>query len=328
MNQYILTIMSKLLAYNDSAGVTNNPKQRAFDHTRNVFNISISKPFSENRSVAPGSSLTLFDGTKSTGLVAASSTLALSLLSAQDSVYALEVTAGPSGFRTARAVSGVTSCSVSINNNALAVFDFTGASMGAVQVGDIMKIAGAVTYDTGPFAFSGANSGTWNVIGVSGTKISATRLVGEMFSGVAEVVAAVGAGDVQFYSSSGVQKGDKFYISALFSVVSQKAYEVLEAEPDRILFVSAQPLPEETGLVYTANAITVYDNLKRLVYIEVDQNSEIRLNGDSGSSILVSPIEAGNKDLVGWFHKFGPTWKCEILNRSVNPLNVYIVSGE
>jgi hypothetical protein len=272
--------------------------------------------------------MTLFDGTKSTGLVVASSILSLSLLSAQDSVYAIKVTAGPYGFRTPRSVSGIASCLVAINNNALATFDFTGATLISVQVGDTMRISGVSLYDTGSFAFNSVNSGLWVVIGIAGAKISATRLAGEMFAGVTEAVAAVAASDVEFYSAAGVQKGDKFFISSLFSQVSRRSYEVLDVKPDQLLFVSTQPIPEESGLAYTANALTVYDTIKRLVYIEADQDAEVRLNGDGGSSVLVSPLEPGNKSMVGWFHKFGPTWKCEVVNRSVNPLNVYLISGE
>lgn len=328
MDQHILTVMNKLLAYNDSVGVTNNPKQRAFDFTRSLSNISISKPLSEYKVVPAGSQYTAFDGTKASGLVAGSSVVSIKLESGSDSMYSLNVTSGPYGFRTARSVSGISGCNVAVNNGALATFDFTGATLTSVQVGDIMRISGETGYDTGPFAFSPLNSGVWVVLGVQGTVVSASRLPGESFSGVVEAVPAAAPSDVSFYSQSGVQKGDKFFVSALFSTVSRRAYQVFDAKPDRLLFTSSQPLPEESGLTYTSGAVTVYDSIKRLVYIEVDQDAEVRFNGDIGSSVLVSPIEAGNKDLIGFLHKFGPTWKCEIVNRSVNPMNVAIMSGE
>lgn len=237
MNQHILTILNQLLAYSDSEGVTNNPKQRAFDHSRRIYNIPISQPFSEFRTIAPGSSSVLFDGTKNIGLIAAMSVLQMKLVSAEDSMYAIQVTSGPSNFRTKRSVDGIASCTVTVNNNALAVFDFTGAGTSSIQVGDIMRISGANLYDEGPFSFSDINSGLWVVIGRSGTKISATRQTGEMFSGSAESVPSIADGEVEFYANNGVQKGDKFFISALFSQVSRRSYEVFDAKPNQILFV-------------------------------------------------------------------------------------------
>lgn len=324
----ILNVITQLLSYNDAQGGTNNPKQRGFDWTRRIYDTAIKKPMSHDNMVAPGASIILFDGTKATGLSAGSSTLDLDIVSAQDSVYRLSVTAGPSSFRTARSVSGISSCIVTVNNNAMAVFDFTGATLAAVQVGDTMRIAGDVLYDVGPHAFGALNAGLWVVIGVSGTKISAVRPVGEPWSAGAETVATIAADQVEFYSGDGLQKGDKFVLGAPFSSVSHRTYEVMDATPTEITFVSTMPIAEESGIVYAVGTLTAYQAAKRLLYVECDQDAIVRLNGDTGSSNLISPIQAGSKDLVGWMHKWGDTWRCEVVNRSVNPMRVIAFTGE
>lgn len=324
----IFNVITQLLSYADSTGTSNNPKQRGFDWTRRIFDTPISKPESSSPIVAPGASLVLFDGTIATGLAPSSSILSVNLLSAQDSVYALKVTSGPSAFRTARSFSGVTACNVTVNNNAMAVFDFTGATLTGVQVGDVMRIAGSVLYDTGPFAFGALNAGLWTIIGVSGTKVSAVRPTGDDFSAGAETIAAVGASDVQFYSASGVQAGDKFILGDPFSIASQRSYQVQDVTPTTIVFVSTTPIPEESSLTYADGSLTVYSAPKRLLYIEADQDCVVRLNGDAGSTNRISPIQAGNKDAPGWFHKWGDTWRCEIVNRSVNPLKLVVFTGE
>jgi hypothetical protein len=323
----ILNVISQLLSYGDSTGVSDNPKQRGFDWTRKINSVAISRPSSSEPVIPPGGSLVLFDGTRSTGLSSGTSVLEVALLSSQDSVYALRATTGPVTFRTARSVSGITGCVVTVNNNAMAVFDFIGATLTAVQVGDTMRVAGATLYDTGPFAFGALNSGLWVVIGVAGTKISAVRPTGETFSAGAETVVTVGS-DVQFYSADGVQKGDKFVLGAPFSPASQRTYAVADVTPDEITFVSTMPIPEESSLTYVAGTLTVYSASKRLVYLEVDQEAAVRLNGDTSSSNIVSPIAAGDRTQIGWMHKWGDTWKCEVVNRSVNPLRLLAITGE
>lgn len=327
MNQ-ILNVINQVTAYSDESGATDNPRQRIFDYTRKIQQIAVEKAASNSYILAPGASMTLFDGTKPTGLVDSSSVLRVKVLQSQNSIYALEVTSGPSSFRTARTPSGITACTVTINNSSLAVFDFTGATLSGVQVGDTMRISGDVLYDTGPYAFGALNAGLWVVIGISGTKVSAVRPTGESFSGANETVATIASGQVQFYSGDGVQAGDRFVLGSPFSLASQRTYRVLDVTPTTLVFVSTSPIPEEDTLTYVTGSVVVYQASKRLIHIEVDQDATVRLNGDTGSSNLISPIDPGSKLLPGWFQKWGDTWKCEVVNRSVNQLKLTVFTGE
>ena len=308
-----------MLSYSDNF-VTNNPHLRSFDHTRRIHSIPVSNPKSDSRQVPAGASLTIFNGTVPTSLSGAS-TVSLTLLSATSSTYRFSVTAGPAGFRTARSTPGLVACAVTINNNAVAVFNFTGATMTAVQSGDTMRINGVSFGDAGPYAFNDLNSGLWTVIGVSGTQVSCVREAGQPFSGAVESV-AVATTNVQFYSADGVQRGNKFSVTGTLSPVSQKTFEVLAVTPTTIDFVSATSLPTESGLTYAASSVTFYSESKKLVYIEVDQEAVVRFDGDTSNNNRVSPIQPGQQDLVGFINKWGDSYSCTIVNKSVNPLNV------
>jgi len=311
MNRHILNMVNQLLAYNDTGGTTDNPKQRSFDWVRRYSDISISNPVSDTRIVPPGASLTVFDGIRSTG-VTGGTTFNVVLMSGQDSSYRLTASTADA-FRTARAVSGVTSCAVAVNNNCMASFNFTAATLTGVIVGDIMRLDSGV---------DPLNQGVWIVVGISGTSVSCVRPTGEPFSGINESAAAP---VVSFYSSNGVQKGDRIVLGAGFSPVSQKTFEVADARPTTLDFISASPLPAETAI---AGSLIVYTSAKRMIYCEADQECVLRFNGDTGDSNKVSPIAASDQDLPGFFHKWGDMYSCVIVNKSVNALKVKFLLGE
>lgn len=325
MTQHVLNILARLTSYNDAV-TTDNPMLRSFDVTRKIDSVAVSNPVSDNKTLAPGESLTLFDGQVATS-VSGASTGDLELASSDNSVYRLSVT-GPAGFRTARSVSGITVCDVTVNNNAVALFDFTGASLGAVQTGDIMRISGTELYDTGPFAFNPLNAGLWVVLGISSGVVTAKRQTGEPFLAVVETVATVNPSDVSFYSSAGVQKGQKISLSAPFSSISQKIFEVLAVTPDMIDFVSADPLPEETGLTLSSTAVIIYKNAKKVVYLETDQDCVLRFNGDTSNNVKVGPVSNGQCQIPGVFLKWGDAYSCILVNQSVNSLHVRYLTAE
>ncbi len=325
MNEHILNVITQLLAYSDPS-VTDNPHQRAFDHTRRLQSLPVKNPKSDALRLAPGASFTVFNGTVATGLTG-SSVLDMQLLSTESSVYRISVSAGPSSFRTARTPSGISAAAVTINNNAVAEFDFTGATLSGVTPGDVMRIKGAVLYDSGAMAFNPLNAGLWKVLAVSGTKVSAVRPVGEAFSGVAENVASAAA-DVQFYADDGVQSGDKFEISGSFSPATNRVYEVLDATPTTIDFVSATPLPLESSVAYVSGSINVYKSSKKLVYIEVDQEAVVRFNADASDNNKLTPISTGDKDLPAYLHKWGDAYSCTVVNKSMNPMSVKFFMAE
>lgn len=325
MNDHILNLITQLLCYSDPS-VTDNPHERAFDHRRRLESIAVKNPSGDSKMLAPGEAFSIVQNVISSGL-SGSSTVQITQVSAQDSVYRLAVTSGPDAFRTSRAPSGLDACSVTVNNGAVAVFDFAAADLSAVQVGDLMKINGDQSYDTGPFQFNPINSGIWKVIGVNGTKISATRPVGQPFLAVAEDVAHVGS-DVSFFADDVIRPGMQFQISGTFSPVSQRTFEVLNSTPLYIDFVSTAAIPEETGLTYDPGSVVFYTGVKRMIYCECDQECAIRFNGQTDDLNRITPIEPGDATLRGNLIKWGDTYSCTVVNKSVNSCTIKFFTVE
>ena len=71
-----------------------------------------------------------------------------------------------------------------------------------------------------------------------------------------------------------------------------------------------------------------YTENKRIVYIEADQECVVRLNGDSGNTQRISPIEPGNASKPGMYLKSGDVFSMTIVNKSFATLNVLVVSAE
>lgn len=317
----IANLIHQILIYSDAV-TTDNPALRQVDWTRQIFNIDVKKPTSDVISVPPLSSAVLFDGTRSHG-IAVGSLVDLDLISPPESVYRLSSV--NSSFRTVIPFTG-TDISVVVNNGAMAVFEFVGGSVSSVVVGSIMRVNGLVLYDTTP-KFNPENAGFWVVIGVSGNKVSCTRLAGENFSGVSESVAD-GATDVAFFSSSGVQVGDKIAIRSGFSSVSQRTFVIKAVSHSYVDFVSAYPLPVETDVPYAAGMLDIYTDSKKLIYIELDQESVVRFNGDTSLNNVVSPVISGDQRMVGFLEKWGETYRCEVVNRSTQTMNIKYILGE
>jgi hypothetical protein len=103
---------------------------------------------------------------------------------------------------------------------------------------------------------------------------------------------------------------------------------VRDVTPTTIDFVSTQPLPEENTLTYIPDTIVFYLNSKRIVYIEADQDIVVRFNSDTSDNNRVTPIIPGDACLLGYIHKCGNTYKCTIVNKSVNTVNVKHILAE
>jgi hypothetical protein len=336
----LLNIINSILGYNDAKGVVTNPNQKAFDWQRQYTSISMSNGTSDFNTIEPGGSVTLFDGTRNLpqALSAGSTYFSLTKLSASTSTYRLKITAGAGQFRTPRTTSfdQTTQIQMTINNNAIMTMEKTAGagSFSNAQIGDVIRIRGNLTGDLTGNAFSAANSGYWVVIALnSSTKITVKRQAGQSFQGVTELV-TIGATNtsdqLRIYSSSGVQTTDSFIIQGSLSSASFGNYDVAQVGPDFIDFISGQSLPDETGVMLSSvNDLIVYSNAKKLVYIEVDQNSSIRYNLDTSDNNIVTPIQAGNDVMSGYSNKWGFTWKCVVVNKSsINPLNVKWICAE
>lgn len=326
----ILNVINSILAYDEPNGHTDNPSKRNVDWSRRFLGVSVENPKSQTYTIPAGQTLSIFDGTRINPLDV-TSILDVTNIVPSESKYRLKVTAGTSGFKTARAISGVDEVIVTTNNNTVATFQFIGATISSVQSGDIMRINSLELSETAPYLFNSLNGGLWVVIGISGDTVTVMRETGCDFVGIAETIAA-GAGaasDVQFYAQDGVMVGDTVDISGTLSTASQKSYKVIDVTPTQIDFISTTPIPEETNLTYVLSSIVFYTDAKSLIYIESDQEGNILLNGDTTGFNKIKPLGLpGDPNTVGYFHMYGTVFKCEIQNKSLTNLNLFIITGE
>ena len=332
----LLNLAHHILAYDPVSGETNNPLKRFTDWTRRYNNLQVNKPQSDNICVAPGATKSLFSGVVATS-IDGTTAFSIALLSGSSTSYRMTSTAGTSpNFRTARSIASdaTSQISVTVNNNATATFTASGgtiADFSVVQVGDILRISGTSTGDSnGPF--NDLNEGYWVVLAKTATTLTCKRQAGVDFSAAAEsgiVLGASFATNFIVYSAAGVQIGNKVQISFGFSSVTQQTFTVTQVAPLFIEFVSTSSLPLETGIIPTATGMIFYSSLKRIVYIEADQECVIRVNGMTGNELRLSPFVAGDSDQVAVFHQIGSAYSLDIVNKSeINTLNVFYFIAE
>lgn len=328
MNAF-LNVTLKLLAFGDKS-VNSNPRLRYVDWSRDASGIQVRDPKSESHSIDPGATKLIFDGTRPT-TIGGTTAFSVTLSPLDPSRYRIAWTGGTNpGFRTDRslALSGV-SVTVAPQANGTVILsvpvgpDFTG-----VVAGDTVLIPDASTGDaSGPF--SALNGGRWLVLAVLDSRtLSLARPPGADLSSTAEVVPVTANSQLQAFSTVGVQVGDKVDVSLGFALVTRKTFDVVAVTSTYIEVISTSALPPETGIVPTSAGMVFYTDSKSLVYVEVDQEAAVRLNGSTDNSQRLSPIEAGNSDRPGIFLKRGPAWSLSIVNRSSVTLNAVVVHAE
>jgi hypothetical protein len=233
------------------------------------------------------------------------------------------------GFRVDRGVdtTGIELTLVASVNGVLQVTAGTGTPFSAVQVGDHVFVPGTSTGDAaGPF--TATNEGLWSVLAASSTVLQLVRPTGVDFDGASESVTPAASGDLLVYSSAGVQEDDEMDVSAGFASTAQKTYNLVAVTSKWVEFVSTSPLAEESGIVPGVAGLSIYTDVKRLLYMEADQECVVRINGDTSSRNRLEPWEAGNREQVAAFQKVGPVWSLSVLNRSQQNLNLLVVTAE
>lgn len=324
-----LKLVSKTLAYAD-LGETSNPTKRFADWSAQQT-YQVRNPKTEPYTIAPGDTLAVFSGVRSTSVANDTEfTLTTSLLSATRYRFTHSAGAAPA-LRTARAVdlSGVDlTLTVNANSTLTLVADAV-TPFSAVQVGDIVFIPGASTGDAAS-PFDSLNEGYWTVLAVttSSTTLQLARPLGAGFAAFGQTVTPDDAAEVQIFSAAGVQVGDKVTISVSFVASVQNTYEIVAVNPSWFEVVATQPMPTGITGVPTTSGIVFYTNAKRYVRFQADQECVVRLNGDATDLNRLSPWTAGDMENAAPFEKGGPTWSASVVNKSSEPLNIIFISVE
>lgn len=321
----VINVYENILIHGDGEIATANPLRRYVDWGRRIEGVVVDKPESKQYEIDPGATSTIFSGSRSL-TVDGTTAFNLTLNSVIPGVYRLTWAAGTSpGFRTDRSLTLNTEVvTVTVNNNATADFALSSGSpnnFASVQVGDVVYVPHTTTGDSAS-PFSVLNVGYWLVLAkgavsmVANKKLTMKRLPSQPFEAVAEAVTITANSQFQAFSASGVQIGDSMEISSGFSVVTQKTYVLSAVTPNFVEFTSAEPLPLESSILPTATGITIYYMAKRFLRVEVDQEAVIRLNGDTSSSMRLSPRTVSDLESMAHFEIWGSVWRLDIVNRS------------
>jgi len=307
-----------LQSYEDGF-TSNSPLKRNFQWTRET-QLSTSAALSETFQIAPQSTQTLFSGTR---VLTQDGTTQYSLapVFASD-LYQLTNTGGTvPGFRVLRTIAtdATTQVTTSLNGPVL-TFAFTGGTLpnlSSVQPGDEVLIGNL---------FNQLNQGIWQIISKTTTSISVVNQ-----SGYIQGPITLGSGfatQLRIFSSTGVQVGDTLVISSGFSPVSWGSYIVTQVTDYYLQFSYTGSLPTE-GPITTE--VAVYSMAKTTIYLETDQNVELLINGAVSGPIvspMVSPTTKTNIIFPGLFLMNGTVWSLSLVNNSITPANVTLLSAE
>lgn len=319
-----LTVLSKCLAYSDTSSQS-NPKLRHFDWARSTESVAVRNPRNVPLTVEPQEEVTVFNGVRSTSIDGTTQmTLSLSPLSSSRYRLSWDGVGTAPAFRTDRglALSGTT-VGIVVNPNATVTATSLTGGFAGVLAGDALFIPGPTTGDSAT-PFSPLNEGLWTVMTASSTDLVMRRPTGTDFVGVAESVSVLSDLSMQAFSAAGVQIGDELDITAGFVASTRNTYEIVAVTPEWVEFTYTAPLAVESNVVVTATGVSVYSAAVRWARIESDQECAIRLNGDTGSYVRVSPCQG----TPGWFEKFGTVYSLKIVNLSGNTASVIVFSAE
>lgn len=322
-----LNLVTSIVAYTDS-NTNSNPQERSPQHGKTFLGLPIENPGGDNYSVEAGATKSVFSGVRSTS-IANDTEFTLTLSSLASNRYRFTHSAGTApAFRTNRNLTANThTITIVVNANATITMTSSFADFGAVIVGDIIFIPGTTTGDTaGPF--DALNEGYWQVLSTSTTILQLSRLSGTSFEAAAEVVTITANSQLQAFSAAGVQVGDGLNISNGFATSVLQAYTVIAVNPSWFEVYSTNTLPVSAIGIPTTSGIAFYSSLKRMVYVEADQDCVIKLNGDTNNYQRLQPWLSGDKTMVAQYLKVGPAWSLDVENKSTNVLNLFVAHVE
>lgn len=305
-----------LNAYEDT-NTSNQAQHQNFRWTREITNASISNALSETFQIAPGATQVLFSGTR-TLTQDGTTRYDLSLAPLSTSIYQLSYASGTApGFRTLRTIGtdATSQITTSINGPVLTL-TFSGGtlpSLGTVLVGDQILIGDD---------FNELNQGIFSIISLNTTSISIANP-----SGYVEGPITLGSDfstQLRIFSGTGVQINDTLVITSGFSPVSWNSYTITQVTDYYVQFSYAGALPQESNIL---TQVAVYSMAKSFVYLETDQNLKILINGSS-SGPVVQPLISNGRPYPGQFMLSSDTYSLSVVNTSVTPSNVTLLSTE
>lgn len=320
-----LSSFIKIIAFDDT-NQTNQPKLQVVNWNRDSLQgIPVEAPANNEYYLSALSSKVIFDGTRTLDYDA-STRFTLTLSPLNSNRYRLTWTAGENPcFRTNRCLSltgGDLVIAVQQNLTAIVTSSLSLAFAG-VQVGDDVFIPGASTGDTS--VFDTLNEGHWVVLDASDDQLVLVRETGTVFSGKSETVEIGDVDEFMVYSSSGVQVDDVLQLVSGFSASVLHSYELVEVTYKFVEFESTAPLPSQ-DLYPGVGSIVIYDQAKRFIYLETNQEITLTINGKVTPAIV--PFLAGDNGKIGPWMTTSIIYSMSIANNSTQQARVRVISVE
>jgi hypothetical protein len=310
-------ILLSIQSYKD-ANPTNSPSMSHFKWTREQQGLMSEKPISQELSLAPSESKTLFDGARTLNH---DNTTQYSLTKKPlvSNTYIIENVGGtPPDFRIAKAsgADATTEITVTKNGTLVTLQSTNGTNLdlitNGVVVGDLISIGSD---------FNASNQGVFKILSVTATSLSI-----ENANAAPEIVilGASFATNIEIFSSSGVQVGDTVKISGGFSPVSRESFEITAVYSNRIEIFSAKTLPEELNIL--TDDINIYSSAKKFIYIESSDRLTLTINGTS--QVTVEPFVETTGNKPGMYFQKSTIWSLSCNNDSINTATVYVAAIE
>lgn len=300
---------------------SNSPDMNNFKWTRNYSGMTVANPTSQQLTLAPGETRSLFSGVR-TLLQDSTTVYSIALKPLSSNTYILSATGGTlPNFRTPRVlgIDATTQITVTLNGP-IATFTSTGGTAlntTTVQVGDYVQVGNL---------FNILNQGVWQVISKTANSLTINHE-----GGTGESSITLGSGfatQLSAFSAAGVQVGDTLVISGGFSPASWGSYEVTAVTANTIEFYETNLLPQESGIV--TQAIAAYSDAKQLVYLEADSAVAVILNGVVVANItpFVVPGVLGATTQPGVFMLKSTVYSLSLQNSGINTANVFFAAVE
>jgi len=320
-----LNLQVNTISYSD-INPSNNPNIRSFDLQYKLLGVDSSNPKSEEFSVAPGETRTIFNGVRSTAI---DNTTAFTISRPDISlnIYRFTNSSGtPPALRTDRlpGVDNTSQFTVSVNGP-LSTYTSSGGTLlntTNIIVGDILKI------DTGA-GFSQSNSGRFVILSKTSTSITVQNL-----NAITEAITLSDYTQFLIYSNGGsnnqTQINDKVIISGGFSPATQGTYTITEVTPNYFEVAAANPmgLPIETNVIVGSSGVIFYSSAKQFVMIAAQQKCSVQNNADTSDNTILEPIVVNNPEKPALYIKNGTTYALSIKNLSLDTLDVVVASAE
>lgn len=324
-----LSLSVFLNAYDDGRP-SNAPSRNPIKWARDIQSITVSNPKSEDYTIAPGETRTLFSGTRTLSQDGTTQ-YSLALVPLSTTTYSLSWSGGAApDFRTPRTTGAdaTTQITTSINGQ-VETFTSTGGTplnllVGGVIVGDYVTIGNL---------FNTANQGTFQIIAVTATSFSIANPLA-----VIEGPITLGSGfatQIQIYSAAGVQIGDILVISSGFSPVVWGSYVITAVFAESLQFSTTAILPQQSNIT---TQVTIYSMAKTLIYMESDAPVSLTINGVTMAAQIqpfivancgtgFTNVQLGNV-LPGIFMLNSIVYSLSVTNSGITPANVFLAAVE